>query len=119
MIKLNVTEDVVKSLPEGVTWNDPNKKPVKGAKVGSIMSIEDGKDGDIVNVGEFTVNLAVVDKDQLINLRKYMPREEYRLVKNRKIARLCRLKRKNERGEMQNNLKTTATDLEEAMAKIA
>ena len=48
-----------------------------------------------------------------------MPREEYRLVKNRKIARLCRLKRKNERGDMQNSLEKTTKDLDEAYDKIA
>ena len=81
--------------------------------------MDDGKDGDIVTVGDFTVNLAVVDKDQLINLRKYMPREEYRLVKNRKIARLCRLKRKNERGDMKKNLESSVMELEQSRSKIA
>lgn len=37
-------------------------------------------------------------------MRKYLPSEEYRLLKNRKSARLCRKKRKEERGEMQNQM---------------
>jgi hypothetical protein len=37
-------------------------------------------------------------------MRKYLPSEEYRLLKNRKSARLCRKKRKEERGDMQNQI---------------
>ena len=68
VIKLSVTEEVIRSLPEGVTYNDPNKKPAKSsskaaAAAAAAASKEENKDGDIVTVGEFTVNLAVVDKD--------------------------------------------------------
>jgi hypothetical protein len=37
-------------------------------------------------------------------MRKYLPSEEYRLLKNRKSARLCRKKRKEERGDMQKQI---------------
>ena len=37
-------------------------------------------------------------------MRRFLPSEEYRLLKNRKSARLCRLKRKSERGSMQMTL---------------
>jgi hypothetical protein len=57
-----------------------------------------------VIVGDFTIDIATVDKQDLISLRKYVPRDEYKLIKNRKIARLCRMKRKNERGAMRSNL---------------
>ena len=33
-------------------------------------------------------------------MRRYLPSEEYRLFKNRKSARICRLKRKRERGKL-------------------
>lgn len=36
----------------------------------------------------------MVTKQQLIRMRRYLPQTEYRIVKNRKSARLCRLKRK-------------------------
>ena len=62
VIKLSVTEDVIRSLPEGVTYNDPNKKPAKSSSKAAACK-EENKEGDIVTVGEFTVNLAVVDKD--------------------------------------------------------
>lgn len=35
-------------------------------------------------------------------MRRYLPHEEYRLLKNRKSARLCRQKRKIERSSLQN-----------------
>ena len=37
-------------------------------------------------------------------MRKYLPATQYRLIKNRKTARLCRRKRKEERGDMQRLL---------------
>lgn len=33
-------------------------------------------------------------------MRKFLPPQQYRLIKNRKTARLCRRKRKEERGDM-------------------
>ena len=44
-------------------------------------------------------------------MRKYLPSEEYRLLKNRKSARLCRLKRKQERGSMKSTLTEVETEL--------
>jgi len=43
-------------------------------------------------------------------MRKYLPPEEYRLLKNRKSARLCRKKRKQERGDMQKHIEDLATE---------
>ena len=39
-------------------------------------------------------------------MRKALPQDEYRLIKNRKSARICRRKRKLERGTMQEDIKT-------------
>jgi len=61
---------------------------------------DDIKEGDIVRVGDFMINIEKVSKAQIISMRKYLPPEEYRLLKNRKSARLCRRKRKEERGDM-------------------
>lgn len=38
-------------------------------------------------------------------MRKFLPSEEYRLLKNRKSARICRKKRKEERGGMQSEVR--------------
>ena len=74
-VKLNVTEELINSLPEGVSYIEPAEQDKKKDVDLSDEDDDESKDGDIVDVGEFRVNLAVVDKDQLINLRKYMPRE--------------------------------------------
>lgn len=55
-------------------------------------------------VADFTINIDQISKQQLIGMRKYLPSEEYRLLKNRKSARLCRKKRKEERGDMQKQI---------------
>ena len=52
---------------------------------------------EIVRVGDFIFNVEKVDKASLIAMRKYLPANEYRLLKNRKSARLCRKKRKEEK----------------------
>lgn len=57
-----------------------------------------------MRVGKFRINIEKVTKAQLISMRKYLPPTQYRLIKNRKTARLCRRKRKEERGDMQRTL---------------
>ena len=52
---------------------------------------------DIVECGDFLVDIDKVSKKDLISMRRFFPPEEYRLLKNRKSARICRRKRKEER----------------------
>lgn len=47
-------------------------------------------------------------------MRKFLPSEDYRLFKNRKSARVCRLKRKRERGKMYNELEQLTEQLKTA-----
>ena len=61
-------------------------------------------DEDFVRIGRFIVNVSTVTKDALKSMRTYWPMEEYRLLKNRKSARICRQRRKNERVESSNDL---------------
>lgn len=86
---LKVTKEFVQNLPPGIYFQATGKEDLKGSA------------GDIVTMGDFTVDLTVVSKEHLIGLRRYVPREEYRLVKNRKIARLSRMRRKKVSGELQ------------------
>lgn len=72
--------------------------------LGAADEDEEYKEGDIVRVGKFRINIEKVTKAQLISMRKYLPATQYRLIKNRKTARLCRRKRKEERGDMQRTL---------------
>lgn len=52
-------------------------------------------------------------------MRKYLPPEEYRLLKNRKSARLCRKKRKEERGGMQKHIEDLQSENRLLKEKLA
>lgn len=52
-------------------------------------------------------------------MRKYLPSVEYRLLKNRKSARLCRKKRKEERGDMQKHIEDLVTENRLLKQKLA
>lgn len=101
-----MSADFIKNLPEGITYHDPDVESQENETLrGTFANIEDDfKEGDIVRVGDFTINIEIVSKAQLISMRKFLPSEQYRLLKNRKSARLCRRKRKEERGDMQKTL---------------
>jgi hypothetical protein len=93
--KSRITADLLRNLPDGVTHHPESDDPTTQKKKESK-----DKNVDIVKVGEFIFDIGVVSKASLISMRKFLPSEEYRLLKNRKSARLCRLKRKQERGTM-------------------
>jgi len=76
-------------LPAGVTYHPGSDDNTKRA-----VSDKEAKNLNIVKVGDFVFNIEIVSKTSPISLRKFLPSEEYRLLKNRKSARLCRLKRK-------------------------
>ena len=74
---------------------------------------------DIVKVGDFIFNVDEVSKATLISMRKFLPSEEYRLLKNRKSARLCRKKRKEERGTITQTLEQVKESLESLRAELS
>ena len=96
--------DFIKNLPEGITYHDPEADSYDAKQPDTFNLDDDFKEGDIVRVDDFTINIEIVTKAQLISMRKFLPSEQYRLLKNRKSARLCRRKRKEERGDMQSDL---------------
>ena len=51
-------------------------------------------------------------------MRKFLPKDEYRLLKNRKSARICRRKRKEERGSLHMTLAELETKLNEVTASL-
>ena len=95
--------DFIKNLPESVQYLDPNLDQFDDDNSDAFLN-EDEKEGDIVRVGNFTINIEAITKAQLISMRKFLPKEQYRLLKNRKSARLCRRRRKEELGDMQKDL---------------
>ena len=60
---------------------------------------------DTVFVCGLIINIERITKQQILKLRKCMPKMEYRQLKNRKSARECRKKRKAERSGMIDELK--------------
>ena len=106
--KARITADFIRKLPEGITYHEldssGDEEPRQVSDLGTGEDDEDYKEGDIVRVGKFRINIEKVTKAQLISMRKYLPPAQYRLIKNRKTARLCRRKRKEERGDMHRML---------------
>lgn len=106
--KSRITADFIRKLPEGISYNEntssDREDPKQLSELGDNDDSEEIKEGDIVKVGKFTINIERVTKQQLISMRKYLPPAQYRLIKNRKTARLYRRKRKEERGDMQKTL---------------
>ena len=73
-------------MPEGITHcPEGEKDPTVG---------KDAKNSNVVKVGDFVFDVERVSKPALISMRKFLPSEEYRLLKNRKSARICRQRRK-------------------------
>lgn len=76
------------------------------------------EDQDLVRIADFTINIDVVTKQQLISMRKFLPADEYRLLKNRKSARICRKKKKEERGGMQQTIEQLIKDNRELKDRL-
>jgi len=60
----------------------------------------------LVPIGDFTIDIAMIEKRDLLNMRLLLPKNEYIHLKNRKNARLCRLRKKQKGSEVINNLET-------------
>lgn len=75
-------------------------------------------DEDFVRIGKFVVNVSTVTKDALKSMRTYWPMEEYRLLKNRKSARICRQRRKNERVESSNDLNVLKRENDQLRVRV-
>ena len=59
-----MSADFIKNLPEGITYHDPDASSYENdAKRDTFAGIEDDfKEGDIVRVGDFTINIELVSK---------------------------------------------------------
>lgn len=61
------------------------------------------QNGDEITVGNYKINIAEITNEDLILMRKLLPKDEYTVLKNRKSARLCRLLKKEQLDEIQKN----------------
>ena len=50
----------------------------------------DDQTPDLVRIGEFLIDIVKVSKNDLKSMRTYWPLESYKMVKNRKTARVSR-----------------------------
>lgn len=110
--RARITAEFVKNIPHGVTYS-PGSGPLQ------TKATAKNAGDDIVKVGDFIFNVDEVSKATLISMRKFLPSEEYRLLKNRKSARLCRKKRKEERGTITQTLEQVKESLESLRAELS
>jgi len=102
MVKVFLSE-----MPEGVKYtplsSNASESTASGQKSGSEKDVNkgddddlswDAKNPDIVAIGEFTINMSVIEKHELLKMRLMLPAAGYKLLKNRKNARLCRARKK-------------------------
>jgi hypothetical protein len=56
------------------------------------LHIENGSlsDPNLVKIGEFVVDVDITSRDNLKRMRKYLPKNEYQMLKGRKAARMDR-----------------------------
>ena len=80
--------------------------------------IVDEDDPNVVHVCGFTIDLNIVTKEEIMSLRKILPQKEYRLLKNRKSARICRARRKTERTSMADELANLKRKYERLRRKV-
>ena len=60
----------------------------------------------ICEVGQFLINLELVSRESLKAMRSFWPKKDYEMIKNRKSARLARIKMKHRSSDPAfNNLK--------------
>ena len=71
------------------------------------MKLIDGEETvceDLIRIGRFVVHIGANNISELKKMRSYWPKEDYRLLKNRKTARLQRLKKKVECNKIERNM---------------
>ena len=61
----------------------------------------ESKSQSLVVIGEFIVNLDITSRSDIKKMRNYFPQKEYLALKNRKTARMQRMKNKQASSEKQ------------------
>ena len=74
-----------KAKASGRKTNESGQEPLYDSKNNTEGFFEDMK--DVIKIGQFEVNIGMVSCESIKAMRTYLPREEYRLLKNRKSAR--------------------------------
>ena len=111
---------LINSLPQGITYIGAGESTqhTKSLTLHGDSNIDDEDEDDIVRIGSFLVNVGVVTKDALKSMRTYWPMEDYRLLKNRKSARICRQRRKSERINHRSEVVDLKKDNDDLRARV-
>ena len=84
--------ELMDDLPEGCYLNQNFCQKDKGA-----VSQISAADSDVFAIGKFFIDIDKISNAGLIKMRRIVPRAEYKLLKNRKSARLTRLAHKSKK----------------------
>ena len=71
-----------------------------GAKHVEQLSLDRSDSHQILQIGSFYVDVDEMQVSDLVQMRKLLPRVEYKMLKNRKCSKLSRIKRKEENSEI-------------------
>ena len=69
-------------------------------------------------IGDFIVDIEQITKASLILMRRFLPKKEYRLLKNRKCARICRKKRKEKAVSISEHCKILSRENKKLQASL-
>ena len=75
--------------------------------------------GDIVALGDFTINIGQIDKSDLLKMRLMLPVQGYKLLKNSKNARLCRQRNKDKQNDKHSELAKVQSENKRLRAIVA
>ena len=73
--------------------------------VGSSCEVEQLGKSNNIRVENFTIDIDRIRKEDLLRMRILMPKAQYKLLKNRKSARLHRIRKKAHHKEMNQDMK--------------
>ena len=76
------------------------------------------EDSNIINICGHVIDIEKITKQEIFKMRKILPKQEYRQLKNRKSARECRKKRKEERTGMMDELMQLRNDKIKLKAEV-
>jgi hypothetical protein len=88
----SMVKHFIQNIPDGVSFTPVNPKnwgeiSMDKNETSAPKNKELG-DSEICQIGDFTINIGVVEKASLLSMRLILPAEGYKILKNRKNARI-------------------------------
>lgn len=91
---INMVKHFIQNIPDGVTFTPTNTKqwgkiPVHKTHEEVEVSTDGKKvESDICSIGDFRIDISVIEKNALLSMRLILPADGYKVLKNRKNARI-------------------------------